>query len=55
MITPNKKFLLLAAAGAALQTVGNICILLAVAGISKEINTQIRQALIRELSRNVPM
>lgn len=54
MITPSKKHLILAAAGAALQTVGNLCILLAVAGISKEIHTQVKRALIRELSRDIP-
>lgn len=54
MFKPSKKHLVLAAAGAALQIAGNLCILLAVAGLTKDVNNQIKRALIQELSKNLP-
>lgn len=46
-----KKNLILSAVGIGLQTVGGVCLIVAALGIGKEINQQIKKAVIRELSR----
>ena len=46
-----KKNLILSAIGVGLQTAGGICFFVAVLGIGKEINQQIRNTIIKELSK----
>ena len=46
-----KKNLILSAVGIGLQTVGDVCLVVAALGIGKEINQQIKKTVIRELSR----
>ena len=49
----KKKNLILSAIGIGLQTAGGICLLAAAAGIGKEINQQIKKAVINELSKHI--
>ena len=49
-----KKNLIRSAIGVGLQTAGGICLFVAVLGIGKEINQQIRKTIIKELSKQVP-
>ena len=48
-----KKNLILSAIGVGLQTAGGICIFVAALSFGKEINQQIRKAIIKELSKQV--
>lgn len=50
---PNtfRKHFYLTAAGVTLQMLGSICLLAAALGATKEINKQIKQVLIQELSK----
>ena len=48
-----KKNLILSAIGVGLQTAGGICLFVAALGIGKEINQQIRNTIIKELSKQV--
>ena len=48
-----KKNLILSAIGVGLQTAGGIRLFVAVLGIGKEINQQIRKTIIKELSKQV--
>ena len=49
----KKKNLILSVIGIGLQTAGGICLLAAAAGIGKEINQQIKKAVINELSKRI--
>lgn len=46
-----KKNLALSALGMSLQLVGSICLVAAALGVAKEVNLQIKKAIIQELSR----
>lgn len=50
-ITVSKKPVILAAVGFAAKLIGNICLIAALLGAVKEIRDQIKQILIRELSK----
>lgn len=47
-----KRAALLAAVGITLQTLGSICLFAATLGVVKEVNGQVKKALVRELSKN---
>lgn len=48
-----KQAAALAAVGIALQTLGSICLFAATLGIMKEVNTHLKKAIVRELSKNL--
>lgn len=48
-----KKNLILSSIGMTLQVIGSICLFIATLGIVKNINLQIKNALIKELSKNI--
>lgn len=57
MLTPDpelfRKHIRLSALGAALQMAGSICLAAAAIGAVKELNTQIKKALVEKLSEEV--
>ena len=50
-MTVSKKPVILAAVGLAARLIGSICLMAALLGAAKEIRGQIKQFLIRELSK----
>ena len=51
--TSLKKHLVLSALGMGLQLAGSICLLAATLGAAKEVNRQIKAAIVQELSRQL--
>ena len=43
----------LAAVGITLQTLGSLCLFLATLGVVKEVNTHLKKAIVRELSKDL--
>lgn len=49
----KKTHSILAAAGIALQVVGNVCLIAAAVGTVKEINKQVKHALLQEVAKHL--
>lgn len=49
----TKRSAALAALGITLQALGSVCLFLSTLGVMREVNTHLKKAVIRELSKNL--